>query len=122
MNDQRVAFLRGLLEALVDSLDATVRIARWDDGDPVPEPLEKSASLLQSRLGAANRSAAGKFVGSPKVLAATSALTAAIRRLDDALVVFHRDGGDASSQREHAIATLEREVHVAREAALRSGT
>jgi hypothetical protein len=93
MKDRRVAFVRGVLSELVESLDATVRIARWDDEDAVPPPLRASAALLAERLGKANRLAADKFVGSPPAVKAISDLSTAITRLDTAFVAF-RNGMD----------------------------
>jgi len=70
---------RGALESLVESLDATVRLARWDSGgNAAPEPLKKSASQLVQRLGAATRLASGKFVGAPAVVASSDAIRSAV--------------------------------------------
>ena len=64
--DPRIVTFRGALESLIESLDATVRIARWEaGGESIPEPLRHSAAQLQDRLGSANRLAAGRFVGAP---------------------------------------------------------
>jgi hypothetical protein len=50
-NDPRIVTFRGALESLLESLDATVRIARWQPGEggPVPEALQRSAVQLQDR-------------------------------------------------------------------------
>jgi hypothetical protein len=64
MNDQRIAYFRRALEALVDSLDATARLSRWDSTESAPEPLQESAAKLGERLGAANRLAGGQVRGS----------------------------------------------------------
>jgi hypothetical protein len=64
MKDQRIAHFRGALEALVESLDATARLSRWDGGETAPEPLQQSAAKLGERLGAANRLASCKFIDS----------------------------------------------------------
>ena len=93
--DPRIVTFRGALEALIDSLDATVRIARWEEGDgPIPEPLQRSAARLQENLGSATRLAAGKFVGAPAVVNVSDAIKEAIQELDAALVAYrkHLDG------------------------------
>lgn len=107
--DPRVVTLRGALEALIESLDATVRIARWEaGGEPIPEPLRQSAAQLQDRLGSANRLADGRFVGAPAVVTTTDAIKEAVRDLDAAFVAYRKraEGG----QREEAVMELDREV------------
>ena len=90
MRDRRVAYVRSVLSELVESLEATVRIARWPDGEAeaVPGPLRASVALLVERLGKANRLAADKFVGSPRSIAALTAMSGAITRLDRAYVAY----------------------------------
>ena len=62
------------------SLDATVRIARWEgDAEPIPDPLRQSAARLQDNLGAATRLAAGRFVGAPAVVNISDAIKEAIQ-------------------------------------------
>jgi hypothetical protein len=97
MKDRRVAFVRGVLGELVDSLEATVRIARWQGEDAIPAPLRASAELLVGRLSRANRIAIDKFVGSPITLQAISELRDAILRLDVAFVAFHNASGRAGT-------------------------
>jgi len=63
MKDQRTSYFRVTLEALVESLDATSQLSRWDSQESVPEPLHQSAKKLGERLGTANRLSSGKFVG-----------------------------------------------------------
>jgi hypothetical protein len=107
--DPRIVAFRGALESLIESLDATVRIARWEaGGEPVPEPLRHSAEQLQGRLGSANRLAAGRFVGAPAVVATSNAIKEAVRDLDAALVAYRKriEGG----QREEAVIDLDGEV------------
>jgi hypothetical protein len=101
MKDRRVAYVRGVLTELVESLDATVRIGRWsDNNDGVPPPLRASAAQLVDRLGKANRLAADRFVGSPVAVAAISALSSAIQRLDLAYVAYR----SAPNEEESAVA------------------
>lgn len=109
-NDQRIAFFRGALEALVESLDATVRIQRWTDAEAIPEPLQQSAALLVNRLGAANRLAAGKFVGPQIVAARVTAMNAAIQRLDGAYVQYRHRVDVSPAHRSEAAAALDAEI------------
>jgi hypothetical protein len=107
--DPRIVTFRGALESLIESLDATLRIARWEaGGEPIPEPLRHSAAQLQDRLGSANRLAAGRFVGAPAVVATSDAIKEAVRDLDAAFVAYRKraEGG----QREEAVIELDGEV------------
>jgi hypothetical protein len=90
--DPRIVTFRGTLESLIDSLDATVRIARWqgDAGEAIPEPLQRSAEQLQTRLSSANRLASGKFVGAPAVVLKSEAIKEAIGQLDAAFVAYRK--------------------------------
>lgn len=114
MKDRRVAFVRGVLSDLVESLDATVRIGRWSDNESVPAPLRASAALLAERLGRANRLASDRFVGSPPALAAFSAMSDAIRRLDLALVAYQRasDKADTESALDAEIARVRSDINL----------
>ena len=107
--DPRIVAFRGALESLIESLDATVRIARWESGgEPIPDPLRQSAAQLQNRLGSANRLAAGRFVGAPAVVATSAAIKEAVQALDTAFVAYRKraDGG----QREEAVLELDSEL------------
>jgi hypothetical protein len=101
---------RRVLEALLESLDATVRIARWEPGESVPEPLERSAAQLVDRLGAANKLAAGKFVGAPAFVASSTAIADAIQRLDGAFVAYRQHMDVAPSEHEAAAIALDAEI------------
>jgi len=109
MKDQRVEYFRKLLESLVDSLEADVRVGRWDGPDAIPEPLQKCASRLVERLTAANRLASDHFVGSPAVVASLSAMSDAARRLDAAYVECRKRSG-SPDHAEDAAMTLSREI------------
>lgn len=90
MKDQRVVFLRKAFDGLVESLDATVQIALSKEAEGVPEPVQQAAAKLLERLGSANRLAAGKFAGSPILVASASEISGAIHKLDLAFVEFRR--------------------------------
>src|SRR4051812_31858764 len=94
MNDVRVGAFRKVLDALVESLDATVRVARWSGPEAIPTPLQNSASKLLDHLGSANRFAADRYLGSPPVVASMTAMSAATKALDAAYVEYrsHVDG------------------------------
>ena len=110
MKDQRLAFFRGALDGLLESLEASVRISRWRGPEAIPEPLQKAHNQLLDRLGAANRLAAGKFAGTPVVIAAMTAMSVAIQKLDVAFVEYRRTiAGNPTQQEEGAIA-LEAEI------------
>jgi hypothetical protein len=107
--DPRIVMFRGVLESLIESLDATLRIARWEaGGEPIPEPLRQSAAQLQERLGSANRLADGKFVGAPAVVATSDAIKEAVQSLDKAFVAYRKRAEGA--QREEAVIELDGEV------------
>ena len=108
-NDPRIVTFRRALESLLESLDATVRIARWEaGGEPIPEPLRQSAAQLQDRLGSANRLAAGKFVGAPAVVATSDAIKEAVRGLDAAFVAYRKRA--EAGQKDEAVIELDGEV------------
>lgn len=90
MNDQRVAAFRKALNSLVESLDATVRVARWPAPEAIPAPLENSAAQLLDRLGCANRFAADRYHGAPPVVLCMTAMSAATRVLDAAYLEYRR--------------------------------
>ena len=110
MKDQRLTFFRNTFEALVESLDATVRLARWNSPEAVPEPLRQSATQLLDRLGTANRLATGKFQGSPTVVASMTAIAAAIARLDAAFVQYRKITETAPAQKDEAANQLDSEI------------
>jgi hypothetical protein len=117
MKDQRVSYLRATLDGLVESLEATLRIARWEGPDGVPEPLRLSAAQLVDRLGTANRLAADRYTGSPKVVEALSTMSSAIQRLDAAFVVYRRGTAGTDAQREEGSLALDAEIDRVRAAA-----
>lgn len=84
MNDRRVAAIREALELLLESIDATCRLKRWDATDSFPESMRQSASQLDARLAAANKLAGGSYVGNALVVARLNGLSDAIRRVDRA--------------------------------------
>jgi hypothetical protein len=110
MKDQRAASFLSALESLMDSLDATVRLKRWNSAEEIPGPLRSSADKLVERLGAANRLAAGKFVGAAVVAKRVSAMCDAIRRLDTAYVSYRKRIDTTPAQSEEAVLALDEEL------------
>jgi hypothetical protein len=109
--DPRIVTFRGALEALIESLDATVRIARWEPGgETIPEPLRQSAAQLQDRLGSANRLAGGRFVGAPAVVATSDAIREAVQQLDAAFVAYRKRAESVPGQPGEAAIELDAEV------------
>jgi hypothetical protein len=103
MKDQRVDSFRRLLASLLESLEADVRLGRWEGPEEIPEPLQKSAARLVERLIEANRLASNRFVGSPAVVASLTAMSSAARRLDAAYVESRKRLGTPGSGDEPAM-------------------
>jgi hypothetical protein len=107
MKDQRIQVFRTATFALIESLDAVVRLSRWSADDVVPDPLRDAAAKIVERLAAANRLAGGKFNGKVDDAARVTKMCEAMMKLDAAYVAYRRG---ASSAPEAATAALELEV------------
>jgi hypothetical protein len=110
MNDQRIKYFRRTLEALVESLDATARLSRWDGTDAAPEPLRENAAKLGERLGVANRLASGRFVGATQVVASLTGMSSAMKRLDAAYVQYRSRIESSPAERDEAAVALDEEI------------
>ena len=110
MNDQRVTAFRKVLTSLVESLDATVRVARWSGPEAIPTPLQNSASKLLDNLGSANRFAADRYLGSPPVVACMTAMSAATKVLDAAYVEYRRHLEGQKEELDRAAQALDHEI------------
>jgi len=114
MKDQRLKVFRGALEGLIESLDALVRVSRWSEADPPPDPLRAAASKLLDRLGTAGRLSSGAFVGTPADATKVEAMFATMRRLDAAYVVYRKRMDQVPSASDgapsDAAATLEADI------------
>lgn len=88
MNDRRVCAIRDALEAFVESVDATSRIARWGADDPVPESLQDAAAKLKARQKAANDLTVDKASGAPAIVHRLATSSSAIRQLSTACEEF----------------------------------
>jgi len=107
MKDKRVLVFRTALDELVESLEATMRVTRWESADSIPEPLQESASRLVARLGTADRLATGVFKGRPDDVSRVAALTSAMRKLEGAYVEFRRKLAAAPNERARAASALD---------------
>src|SRR6476646_3585192 len=109
MRDQRLRVFRSAVDGLIESLDAIVRLSRWNGSEAKPEPLVDAAAKLLERLGVADRLAASRFNGPPADQAKVTAMCAALRRLDAAYLAYCKQIAGAEETIE-AAATLESEV------------
>jgi len=110
MNNPRVTFYRGALATLVESLEAVVSIALWDNpSEKAPEALQAHASKLLDRLGTANRLVTDTFAGTPPDVAKVNSIRDAIKRLDIAYVTY-RQQGNIPGGRSNAAMALETKI------------
>jgi hypothetical protein len=119
-SDAHIVTFRRALESLLESLDATVRIARWQHGEggPVPEALQRSVVQLQVRLGSATRLASGKFAGTTALVEKSDAIKEAVRDLDAAFLAYRKriDGGvndrdEAALDLDAVLGRIKRDAH-----------
>jgi hypothetical protein len=90
MKDQRVKVFRVALDGLTESLEALVRVSRWTEAEPPPEPLRTAVAKLTERLSAAGRLSSGAFVGTPVDASKVNAMCATMKRLDAAYVAYRK--------------------------------
>lgn len=111
MKDSRVTAFHKSLEELVESLDATLRVAHWDAEEVVPDMLQESASKLVARLGTADRLASGVFKGNDRDVSRVHELTGAMRRLETTYLAYRKNlkngSGDSAKAAEELIVLLE---------------
>lgn len=88
MNDRRVYAIRNALEAFIEAVDATSRIARWTDQDPIPDSLRRAAAQLEACKKAANDLVLDKVSGTPAIVHRLSASSTTIRNLSAAYEEF----------------------------------
>jgi superfamily I DNA/RNA helicase len=115
MKDQRIPALRRALDAVLVSLEATLRVRSWSGTDEIPEPLRGAAERLIERLRTADR--LSKFTPATSALdaARAQAMSAAVRRLDAAYVAFHQASQSAPASAERAITALRDEIDLVKE-------
>ena len=110
MKNQRIQVFRSATFALIESLDAVVRLSRWSADDVAPEPLRDAAAKIVERLSAANRLARGKFNGNVDDAARVAKMCDAMKKLDAAYVAYRKG---APSAPDAATAALALEVGAA---------
>jgi hypothetical protein len=110
MKDQRIPALRRALDALLESLEATLRVRSWAGSDEIPEPLRNTAGRLVERLGTADRLSGFTPRSSALDAERVKAMSAAVRRLDAAYVTFRQAIERVPASAESAIASLREEV------------
>jgi hypothetical protein len=110
MKDRRLEVFRTATQGLIESLDAVVRLARWVDADPPPEPLVSAAEKLVDRLGTADRLSSGKFNGSTGDNNKVAAMCLAMKRLDAAYVAYRRELVAQPTRTSDAVTALEVEI------------
>jgi hypothetical protein len=110
MKDQRLTVFRAAVDALVESLEALVRVSRWTDADAPPDALSSAASKLVDRLGSANRLWSGTFSGTPADARKVTAMCTAMKRLDAAYVVYRKKVSSGPENVVDAAAALEFEI------------
>lgn len=110
MKDNRLKVFQTAIEALLESLDAYVRVQRWSESGDLPEPLRTAATKLNDRLAAAARLASGVFVGTPADSNKVTAMCSAMRRLDAAYMTYRRQIGQDPAQETIAGAALAEEI------------
>ncbi len=113
MRDVRLKIFRDAVDGVIESLEATIRLAQWVDGEPKPEPLVLAASQLVSRLGVADRLAASKFMGPPADVVKVEAISAVMKKLDAAYLVYRKSIGSTdkgSADLGNAVQSLEIEI------------
>jgi hypothetical protein len=110
MKDNRLKVFQTAIEALLESLDAYVRVERWSESGDLPEPLRTAAAKLNDRLAAAERLASGVFVGTPADSNRVAAMSSAMKRLDAAYMSCRRQIERDPAQAATAWASLESEI------------
>jgi len=114
MKDTRVKSLQTALERLAESLNATIRVQRWEPTEAVPEPLRRLAVDLPGRVDLASRLAAGTFVSTSADTGRIEAMRLAAERLVAAYGVYQaRPGKDIADEHTgdlSAIMVLEDEI------------
>lgn len=107
MKDRRLQVFRSAVEGLVESLEAMIRLTRWEGEKP--EPLVASAAKLVERLGTADRLSSAKFNGPPVEANKVAHMCIALKRLDAAYVAY-RQQSKAPTGTADATAVLETEI------------
>ncbi len=115
MNDRRVSEIRKALEAFIESVDATSRLARWGQEDPIPDSLRLAAAEAAAAMRAAVKLTVDKPFGTPAIVHRLSASTGAIRTLAAAYDEFLSQKGDSGNDLTLALENLDAAIDNANE-------
>lgn len=115
MNDRRVSAIRDALEAFVESVDATSRIARWDQTEPLPDSLREAAAEVDAIRTAANKLTVDRALGAPAIVHRLTVSSSAIRRLSAAYEEFLSCKLDPANDITVALANLDAAIDTANE-------
>ena len=115
MKDQRIPMLRRALDALLESLDATVRVRGSSGAEEIPQLVRDSAARLIERLGMAERLASMPLRGTPLDSKRAEVMSGAVRRLDAAYVAFRQVIERTPSNAEAAMNVLQGEIALVRQ-------
>jgi hypothetical protein len=110
MKDHRLKVFRATLDALTESLEAVVRVARWKDPEAPPESLRTAVAKLAERLSSADRLSSGSFVGSPADTTKVNAMCTRMKRLDTAYVAYLKQLEAKPNQVAEAAEALETDI------------
>jgi len=110
MKDRRVETFRSAATALVESLEAVVRLSRWTGDEAAPEPLVSAAAKIVERLGAADRLVTSAYDGPQADVARVTAMREAMKRLDVAYRAFRKMADTSPEAAREAATALEHEV------------
>jgi hypothetical protein len=110
MKDRRVETFRNAASALVESLEAVVRLSRWSGDEAAPEPLVSAAGKVVERLGAADRLVTSRYEGPQADVARVTAMCDAMKRLDVAYRAFRKKADGSPHDAREAATVLEHEV------------
>jgi len=115
MNDRRVNAIRTALEAFIESVDATSRIARWGQTEPVPDSLRQAAAQVEANKKTANSLTLDKASGAPAIVHRLSLSSNAIRSLSAAYDEFLNCKLDPANSTSLALANLDAAIDSANE-------
>jgi hypothetical protein len=111
MKEHRMQVFRSAIEGLIESLEAVIRLSRWSDTEPKPEPLVLSAGKLLDRLGTADRLSSAKFHGTPAEMNKVAAMCVVLKRLDAAYLAYRQQIDSPTRENaDDAVVALETEV------------
>lgn len=94
MRDRRPVTIRRALDALLEAVEASVRIHRWSEAEEIPAPLVRAAKEIAERRSAAEQATSMSFDGSPADAKRVAMMIDAMKRLEAAYAAW-RTAADA---------------------------